>query len=73
MNPDLPVLDTVALSDFLAVSSLPQRIAGSVTSALGLLGLILASIGLYGLRPMRCGSADAKSASASPSGRARRR
>jgi predicted permease len=49
MNPDLPVLDTVALSDFLAVSSLPQRMAGSVTSALGLLGLILASIGLYGL------------------------
>jgi predicted permease len=49
MNPDLPVLDTMALSDFISVSSLPQRMAGAVTSALGLLGLLLASIGLYGL------------------------
>ena len=49
MNPDLPVLDTMALSDFISVSSLPQRMAGAVTSTLGLLGLLLASIGLYGL------------------------
>jgi predicted permease len=54
-NPDLPVLDTMALSDFLAVASLPQRMAGAVTTALGLLGLLLASIGLYGLLAFEIG------------------
>jgi len=49
LDPDLPVLDPMLLSDFIAVSFLPQRMAGSVTTALGLLGLVLASVGLYGI------------------------
>jgi predicted permease len=49
LDPDLPVLDTMLVSDFIAVSFLPQRMAGAVTTALGLLGVALASVGLYGV------------------------
>src|SRR5262249_10805149 len=51
----LPVLDTMALSEFLSVSSLPQRMAGAVTTGLGLLGLLLAAVGLYGLLAFETG------------------
>ena len=45
----LPVAQTHPLADTLALSLLPQRIAGLVGGALGVLGLLLAAIGLYGL------------------------
>ncbi|MFT3790560.1 MAG: ABC transporter permease [Rudaea sp.] len=45
----LPVAQTHPLADTLALSLLPQRIAGLVAGALGALGLLLAAIGLYGL------------------------
>lgn len=45
----LPVAQVHPLSDTLALSLLPQRIAGLVAGALGLLGLLLAAVGLYGL------------------------
>lgn len=45
----LPVAQTHPLEDTLALSLLPQRIAGLVAGALGVLGLLLAAIGLYGL------------------------
>ena len=37
------------LEDQLAVSFLPQRVAGLVTGALGLVGLFLTAVGLYGV------------------------
>ncbi len=40
------------LSDYIALSLLPQRIAGLMSLALGTLGLLLAAIGLYGLITM---------------------
>ena len=44
------------LSDFIALSLLPQRIAGLMSLALGTLGLLLAVIGLYGLITMHIAS-----------------
>ncbi len=46
---NLPVAPVYPLADTVAMSLLPQRIAGFVAGALGLLGLLLAAIGLYGL------------------------
>ena len=40
------------LTDFIALSLLPQRVAGLMSIALGALGLLLAAIGLYGLIAM---------------------
>ncbi len=45
----LPIAQSHPLQDTLALSLLPQRIAGIVAAALGSLGLLLAAIGLYGL------------------------
>ncbi len=45
----LPIAQTHPLTDTLALSLLPQRIAGLVAGTLGALGLLLAAIGLYGL------------------------
>ncbi|MEP7097868.1 MAG: FtsX-like permease family protein, partial [Dokdonella sp.] len=44
------------LSDFIALSLLPQRIAALMSLALGSLGLLLAVIGLYGLITMHIAS-----------------
>ena len=44
------------LRDFIALSLLPQRIAGLMSLALGTLGLLLAAIGLYGLITMHIAS-----------------
>jgi len=45
----LPVPGITSLTDRLSVSTLPQRIAGSIAGALGTIGLFLASLGLYGV------------------------
>ncbi|MEO5561508.1 MAG: ABC transporter permease [Dokdonella sp.] len=44
------------LADFIALSLLPQRIAGWMSLTLGTLGLLLAVIGLYGLITMHIAS-----------------
>ena len=49
VDPNLPALSVHALEDVTAVSVLPQRIAGYVASMLGLVGLLLAATGLYGV------------------------
>lgn len=49
LDPSLPVAQLHPLSDTLALSLLPQRIAGLVSASLGVLGLLLAATGLYGL------------------------
>lgn len=49
VDASLPVAQVHPLEDTLALSLLPQRIAGLVAGALGVLGLLLAAIGLYGL------------------------
>lgn len=49
MNPYLPILHSQAMAEYAAVGLLPQRVAGWVAGSLGLLGLLLAATGLYGV------------------------
>lgn len=49
IDPALPPLLVGSLEDATSVSLLPQRVAAMVAGALGLLGLVLATVGLYGI------------------------
>ena len=49
LDPDMPVTAAVAVSDFIAISLLPQRIASAVLSFAGLVGLLLVAVGIYGI------------------------
>jgi predicted permease len=49
MNPNLPVTEALPLSDITALGLIPQRIAAAVAGALGLVGLLLAAIGIFGV------------------------
>jgi len=49
LDPSLPAPMIRPLEQILGLSLLPQKIAGFVSGALGLVGLLLAAIGLYGL------------------------
>ena len=49
LEKDLPVLETMTLREAIAFALFPQRMAGTIASALGAVGLGLAATGLYGL------------------------
>ena len=49
MKPNLPVTDAMRLSEVTAIGLVPQRIAASVAGTMGIIGLLLAAIGLYGV------------------------
>src|SRR6266542_4176811 len=49
MNPNLPITEAMPLSSVTAIGLVPQRIAASVAGSLGLVGLLLAAIGIYGV------------------------
>jgi len=49
MNPYLPILQAQSMEEFAGFGLLPQRLAGWVASCLGLLGMLLAGTGLYGV------------------------
>src|SRR6266508_3655569 len=49
MNPNLPVVTSQTLEDFTAIGLVPQRVAASVSGSLGIVGLLLAAIGIYGV------------------------
>ncbi|HVT61706.1 MAG TPA: ABC transporter permease [Thermoanaerobaculia bacterium] len=46
---NLPILSLMTMLESIAVSRLPQRIAATVASLLGLTGLLLAAVGIYGV------------------------
>ena len=48
-NPMLPVIHTETLESATALALLPQRIAAWIAASVGILGLFLAALGLYGL------------------------
>jgi predicted permease len=48
-NPSLPVTKAMPLSEVTALGLIPQRVAASVAGSLGLVGLLLAAIGIYGV------------------------
>jgi predicted permease len=49
MSPNLPITSSTTLSVMTGLNLLPQRIAASVAGTLGLVGLLLAAIGIYGV------------------------
>jgi hypothetical protein len=49
MNPHLPLTTAMPLADVTAIGLVPQRIAAAVAGSLGLVGLLLAAIGIHGV------------------------
>ena len=49
LDPGLPRVALITLADANSIVLLPQRVAAIVTGALGVVGLLLASVGLYGI------------------------
>lgn len=48
-DPDMPLYDVRTMEDHMGVALLPARLGGSVLGLFGLLGLTLASVGIYGV------------------------
>ena len=49
MNPNLPVAEALSLADVTALGTIPQRIAAAIAGTLGVVGLLLAATGIYGV------------------------
>jgi len=49
MDPDLPLTDVRTMNNFLGVALFPARIVGAVLGVFGVLGLLLAAVGMYGV------------------------
>jgi predicted permease len=49
MQPALPVTSAMPLSEVTAIGLVPQRLAATLSGTLGLVGLLLAAIGIYGV------------------------
>ncbi len=49
MKPTLPITEALPLSDVTSIGLVPQRIAAAVAGSLGVVGLLLAAIGIYGV------------------------
>jgi predicted permease len=48
-DPDMPVYDVRSMEDHMGIALLPARLGGSVLGIFGLLGLVLAAVGIYGV------------------------
>ncbi len=49
MNPNLPIVGSETLEDSVALGFVSQRVVASISGSLGLVGLLLAAIGIYGV------------------------
>jgi putative ABC transport system permease protein len=49
LNSNLPIVNAQTFEDYAALGLVPQRIAASVSGSLGLVGLLLAAMGIYGV------------------------
>jgi len=49
LNPNLPVTNAMALEDVTAILLIPQRVAAGLAASLGVVVLLLAAIGVYGV------------------------
>jgi ABC-type antimicrobial peptide transport system permease subunit len=49
VEPNLPVSQALPLTEVMALLLIPQRIAAAVAGTLGIVGLLLAAIGIYGV------------------------
>lgn len=48
-DPDMPISDVRTMEDHMGIALLPARLGGSVLGLFGLLGLVLAAVGIYGV------------------------
>ena len=48
INPNLPLTEAMPLSEITALELLPQNMAAAVAGSLGIIGMLLAGIGIYG-------------------------
>jgi len=48
-DPDLPVFDVRTMEDHMGIALLPARLGGTVLGLFGVLGLVLAAVGIYGV------------------------
>jgi predicted permease len=49
LDPSLPLFDVKTMTDHMGVSLLPARVGGSVLGVFGVVALILAAVGIYGV------------------------
>ena len=49
LNASLPIVEAMPLSEVTAIGLVPQRVAAAVAGSLGLVGLLLAATGIYGV------------------------
>jgi len=49
MNPNLPITEAMPLSELTAIGLIPQRIAATLAGSLGIVGLLLCAVGIYGV------------------------
>ena len=49
MNPNLPIVGTTTLEEASTLALLPQRLAGGLAGSLGLVALLIAGLGVYGV------------------------
>src|SRR5262249_55245633 len=49
MNPNLPLTQSQTFEDYAALTLVPQRVAAAVAGLLGVVGLLLAAVGIYGV------------------------
>ena len=49
LDPDLPLYDVRTMEDHMGIALLPARLGGTMLGVFGLLGLLLAAIGVYGV------------------------
>jgi predicted permease len=49
LDPDLPLMEVTGLREYVEIGFLPQRVAGSVAGILGIVGLLLGAVGIYGV------------------------
>jgi putative ABC transport system permease protein len=49
MNPNLPIVQATTLEEYASLGLVPQRVAAAVSGSLGVVGLLLAAIGIYGV------------------------
>jgi putative ABC transport system permease protein len=49
LNPEVPILELATLDQTIRAATLPQRLLAKVAALLGIVALLLASLGLYGV------------------------
>jgi predicted permease len=49
LNAAVPLMGSMSYDDYIAIALLPQRLAAVVTGILGIAGLLLAALGVYGI------------------------